>query len=270
MPVLHAGTALIACVDHFSAAFNLARLSVLAALPGNPFGAEIRRFGADEGAALKVRHPLLRGKNRIHGFRPRDLSLLEDLLTWYKADGLACTVFVPHGEMSQDLFRGLAQAGFWSPGTSIIPVMVPGDSTAPASPEITVRSSGIREKEQYLDLFQSAFGGWPEQEPEYRAFQWAEDSLPGGARYIAEIAGKPAGMASFPVLDGVGYLGTAGVLPEYRRCGVHLALIRGRLRDALRLGCELVVGGNSPDTSAFRNFERAGLHLIPTGSVWRK
>ena len=270
MTPFHVTAGLIARVDRFGATFNLARFSALAVLPENPFSVEIRRFGTGEGAAVKVRHPLLRGKNRVYGFSAADSSLLDELLDFYSADALSCTVFVPYGEMNPTLFQLLARAGFWSSGTGIVPVFVPEDHIPPLLSEIDVRVSGGEEKDLYLDLFQEAFAEWPEQEPEYRAVQWAEDSLPGGVRYIAESDGKPVGMASFPVLGRVGHLGTCGVLPNFRGRGVHSALIRQRLRDALSLDCDLVVGGNSPGTTAFRNFERAGLRLVPTGSAWRE
>ena len=100
--------------------------------------------------------------------------------------------------------------------------------------------------------------------------QWAEDEdvLLGGARYIADYDGQPVGMASFPIMDGVGYFGTAGVLPEYRGRGIQTALIGRRLADAPVLGCDLALGGGSMGTTTYRNFERAGLRLIPTGMHW--
>ena len=259
---------MIARVDRFGTHFNAARFGALAALPSNPFGVEMRRFGG--GIAIKVSHSLLRGKNRIYGFRADDLVLLADLLAWYKGDGLACTVFVPPGAVTRELFQGLTGAGLWSPGSGTVPVFVPDESTPTFSSQITVRQSGPAEKDLYLDLFQQSFAAWPEQEAEYRVFQWAEDSLPGGARYIAESAGKPVGMASFPVVDGIGYFGAAGTLPEYRRRGVQAALIQQRLHDAPMLGCSLVVGGGDLGTTTFRNQERAGLRLIPSASGWRE
>lgn len=269
MSILHASTEMIAQVDHFGARFNAARSEAAAVLPGNPFGVEVQPFG-NGGIAVKVRHSLLRGKNRVYGFRADDLGLLADLLAWYKVDGLACTLHVPAGQMTRAMFQGLIGTGFWSQGTGTSLVFVPDGRESTPAPEITVHMSGPEEKNLYLDLFQQSFAAWPEQEPEYRAFQWAEDSLPGGVRFIAEIAGKPVGMASFPIVDGVGFLGTCGVLPEYRRRGVHSALIQRRLHDAGALGCSLVVGGGGLGTATFRNQERAGLRLIPAGSVWRE
>jgi len=138
------------------------------------------------------------------------------------------------------------------------------------STEVLVRRSGPEEKDLYLDLFQQAFADREENAPEYRAFQWAEDTLPGSVRYVAEIEGQPVAMASFPIVNGVGFFGTAGVLPAYRGRGIQSALIRQRIADAAGLGCDLILGGGSPGTTYYRNFERAGLRLVPTGTVWKE
>ncbi len=269
MPAPHLTPQLIARAERFQARFHSARMGALADLPGNPFGVEVRRFGDGDGVACKVRHPLLRGKNRIHGFGADDLDGLDDLLRFYRADGLPCSLTVLHGAMTEAFFTRLTSVGLWSAGSGTVPAIVAdGQTDGDATPNVTVRRSGPDEKELYLDLFQQAFAGRDEADPEYRPIQWAEDALPGGARYIAEFEGKPGGMASFPIMDGVGFFGTAGVLPEYRGRGIQSALIRRRLADAPALGCDLALGGGSMGTTTFRNFERAGLRLIPTGMHW--
>jgi len=65
-------------------------------------------------------------------------------------------------------------------------------------------------------------------------------------------------MASFPIVDGVGYFGAGGVLPVFRRRGGQTALISRRLAAAPGFGCDLVLGGGSPSTTTYRNFERSG------------
>ena len=270
MPVPHLTPQVIARAERFQARFHAARMGALADLPGNPFGVEVRPFGGGDGVACKIRHPLLRGKSRVHGFSAGDLDGLDDLLGFYREDGLPCSLTVPHGGMTETLFTRLTAAGLWSAGSGTIPAIVPdGRADDDVLPGIIIRRAGPEEKELYLDLFQQAFNGRDEADPKYRAIQWAEDDLPGGARYIAEFNGKPVGMASFPIVEGVGYFGTGGVLPEYRGRGIQAALIRRRLADAPALGCDLVLGGGSMGTTTYRNFERAGLRLIPTGMQWR-
>ena len=269
MPTLYLTPALIARVERFQARFHAARMGALADLTGNPFGVEVQFFGVGYGVACKARHPLLRGKNRIHGFGAADGGILDDLFRFFRDDGLPCSLSVLHGEMTEALFSRLVSAGLWSAGSGTVPAIVPdGRAEESAPPNVTIRRSGPEEKELYLDLFQQAFVGRGEADPEYRAIQWAEDALPGGARYIAEFEGRPVGMASLPIVEGVGYFGTAGVLPEYRRRGVQMALIRRRLADAPALGCDLALGGGSLGTTTYRNFERAGLRPLPTGMSW--
>lgn len=269
MPTLHLTPQLIARAECFQARFHVARMGALADLPGNPFGVEARPFGSGFGVACKIRHPLLRGKSRMHGLGAADVDSLDGLLRFYREDGLPCSLLVRHGDMTEALFARLTSAGLWSAGNGTVPAIVPdGRADEDMPPDVTVRRSGPGEKELYLDLFQEAFAGRDEADPEYRPIQWAEDALPGGARYIAEVKGKPVGMASFPVVDGVGYFGTASVLPAYRRRGIQMALICRRLSDAPGLGCDLTLGGGSMDTTTYRNFERAGLRLLPMGVSW--
>jgi GNAT superfamily N-acetyltransferase len=255
----------IARVERFHAEFGAARMEAARDIPGNPFGVEMRTFGAS--VATKVASPLLRGKNRILGFHPADAPLLPEMLAWFRADNLPCSLSVPYGQMTPPLFRQLTDAGMWSGGSGTVPVASPRPT--PALPtDLTIRPSEAPEKELYLRLFREAFAGRDEENPEYAPFQWAEDSLRGAVRYVAEIGGVPVGMASFIVRGGVGFLGTAGVLPAFRGRGVQRALIERRLSDAPALSANLIVAGGSPFTTTYRNFERAGFLRIPLGMGW--
>ena len=269
----HITSELVERIDQFGIRFHAARMRAAEALPGNPYGISMMYFG-DGGIAAKAQHPLLHGRNRIYGFRTSDLDLLDDLIAFYRSDGLMCKIFVPHRHLTQKLFLRFSQAGLWSTGNGAVPAIVPADGADDAAlltpANIHIRLSEYAEKEQYLDIFQEAFADREERDPEYRAFQWAEDSLPDCRRYIAENDNGPVGMASFPVIDGVGYFGSGGVIPAYRRMGLQRALIRRRIADAVSIGCTLVLGGGSPGATEYRNFERAGLRLIPSGSVWRE
>jgi GNAT superfamily N-acetyltransferase len=272
MSIPHVTPGLIDRIDTFNASFHTARMSAVASLDGNPFGVEILAFGNTHGVACKILHPFLRGKNRIIGFTPEDCDHLDGLLKWYRDENLSCSLSVRHGQMTDVLFGCLVGAGLWSAGSSTVPAIVPdgrADDSAPSTPpEIVIRVSGPEERELYLDVFQQAFADRDECASEYRAFQWSEDSLPGGMRYIAEIDGQPVGMASMPVVTGIGFLGTGGVLPHFRGRGVQMALIRRRIADAQDLGCDLILGGGSLGSPPYRNFERAGLRLIPTAMTW--
>lgn len=263
---------LIARIEGFHRRFSIARMEALSALESNPYQVEIAEFGA--AVAFKSRSPLLRGKNRIQGFQEEDLPHLAEALDFFHKEDLRCTLSVPYGKLTQPLFRKLVEVGLWSSGSGTIPVIAPDppsvEETEAASndPAIRVREAGPEEKQLYLELFRRAFEERGEGRADYLAFQWAEDSLPGCRRYIAEVEGEPTAMASFPSFDGVGFFGTAGVAPEWRNRGVQMALLRHRLAVAPSLGIDLVIGGGRCFTTTHRNFERAGMRLIPMGSAW--
>ena len=59
-------------------------------------------------------------------------------------------------------------------------------------------------------------------------------------------------------------------VPECRRRGIQLALLRLRLALARELGCDLVVSQASPRNASLRNHLRAGMSIAGTKAVWRR
>lgn len=84
---------------------------------------------------------------------------------------------------------------------------------------------------------------------------------PGFARYVARIAGEPAGAATMRVDDGIAVLCGAATLPAYRRRGVQAALLAARLRDARAAGCAIAVMTAAPGSLSQHNAMRSGFAL---------
>jgi len=88
-------------------------------------------------------------------------------------------------------------------------------------------------------------------------------------RFVAELDGRPVGVASLHTHRGVGWLRAASVDSRHRDRGVHRALIGARIAAARRLGCDLVgASANEAGTSA-RNLERAGLRTVAVRRRYR-
>jgi len=81
---------LIRNIEKFNGAFNAARFGSLRDLPGNQYQVEIREFG--NALAVKNKSPELRGKQRVAGFGAADAIHLDELLRWYRHDGLRCSI----------------------------------------------------------------------------------------------------------------------------------------------------------------------------------
>lgn len=84
-------------------------------------------------------------------------------------------------------------------------------------------------------------------------------------RYLALVAGEPAGAAATVIHNGVAYFGGAAVLPDYRNRGVQAALIARRLTDAKAIA-DMVTLDAQPGSSSHRNAERMGFRVAYTAT----
>ncbi len=80
----------------------------------------------------------------------------------------------------------------------------------------------------------------------------------GTTGYLATLDGKPAGAGALKIAGRVAYLSTASTLPSFRNRGVQMALMKARLAEAVRLGCDLAAVVTSPGSMSERNVHRAG------------
>ena len=76
---------------------------------------------------------------------------------------------------------------------------------------------------------------------------------------LARIEGEPVGGASLDIWGDLGGLYFAAVLPDFRRRGVQLALMRERLEIAAASGCRLATVGTLPGVATERNARRCGM-----------
>lgn len=87
-------------------------------------------------------------------------------------------------------------------------------------------------------------------------------AIDGFERYLARREGVVAGGASFRSFEGVAQLCGSATLPEHRRQGVQTALLRHRLEEAARRGCDLAVVTTQPGSKSQQNVERFGFALL--------
>ena len=86
-------------------------------------------------------------------------------------------------------------------------------------------------------------------------------------RYLARRSGVIAGGASFRITDGVAQLAGAATLPDHRRKGVQTALLRHRLAEAARRGCDVAVVTTQPGSKSQENVQKAGFALLYARAV---
>ncbi len=86
--------------------------------------------------------------------------------------------------------------------------------------------------------------------------------VPGLVSYLAHRDGAIAGGGALRIRDGLAQLCGAATLPDHRRRGVQSALLRARLVDAAREGCDLAVVTTQPASKSQENVQRAGFSLL--------
>jgi GNAT superfamily N-acetyltransferase len=86
--------------------------------------------------------------------------------------------------------------------------------------------------------------------------------VPGFRGYVARIDGVIAGGAALRIGDRVAQFSGAATLPRFRRRGVQTALLRARLADAARDGCDVGIVVTQPASKSQQNVQREGFALL--------
>ena len=82
------------------------------------------------------------------------------------------------------------------------------------------------------------------------------------ARIDEQGESVPAGGAALFVHDGLALFAGDATIPAFRGRGVQSALVRARLEESFRHGCDLAVVCTNPGTTSQRNYERHGFRLV--------
>jgi ribosomal protein S18 acetylase RimI-like enzyme len=97
-----------------------------------------------------------------------------------------------------------------------------------------------------------------------------QSQIDGSVRYMAYLDGALAGGGSARLEAGLAQLTGAATLPEHRRKGVQSAVLRTRLLDAAREGCDLATVTVQPGSKSMQNAQRAGFTLLYPRAVLLK
>lgn len=250
-------------IETFDAAFQVSRMrAVQERWPEQ--GVEIRTFGPL--TAIRVKGDFLAHKCLIVGLDEASLTDLGEALQWVREFGKGCVATLPQDAINETSFDALVTLGMRCVGTTQVMARIPTSESA--DEDVTVRESPIEEREPYLNLYAEGFADRLQVRADERRWQWTNDTLPDSSRFVAEVDGRIVGMASLMVMESVGYLYACGVLPQFRRRGVHGALIQARVAAADAAGCQLVMGGGPLFGAPMRNYGRHGFELLPLGTVW--
>ena len=140
----------------------------------------------------------------------------------------------------------------------------------PSPPGVTIRHIGREDADRYISVRGSepgasgVHGTGMERANPWDAVYTLLSDWPHRFLFLAELDGKPVGVASLHTNSRTGWLRGALVAPEARGRGIQRALLSARTRKAREEGCDLVGSWAEPDGPSAANIQRLGLHRVGT------
>jgi hypothetical protein len=244
------------------------RLEYLARLEGNPFGAEVRPFGNATGLTISS----MAGNtlfNRVAEFTPAELDRLDDILAWFEEKKIGGRFDLLPGHVSPELFNTLAAKGFYQSGFYAGLYGEPQVSE-PEFSGVSVREAQPDELSVYGDIYMAGFGFPAERREALVSSMTGLYGHPAVRLYLGLVDGTPAGIGFLLLNKGVGYMGTATTLAQFRGRGVQKALMYRRMADAAQNGCDLVTSHTQYASLSQTNMEKVGLRLGYTKAIWTR
>jgi hypothetical protein len=253
-----------ALVDRIVDADNnvtLSRLRSIAKIEGNPMGAAAREFGHVL-ATMMPKFPE-RWWDRVGGLATGDEGLVDYILAWYHDARIGCMFDIVPPRSNELLLKTLAERGLFQSGFRSVLYGTPMSSQPTPDPKIRVTEEGS--SKLFLDLAVGTGFIGVDQEiwREYARAQFSESRC-----YIAFVNGEPAAHAVMQISNRTATFGFGATLERYRGHGCQLALLRARLADASKAGCDLAIVQASPGSTSQRNIERVGMRVAFTKAIW--
>ena len=201
--------------------------------------------------------------------REMDPATLAEVIAFFREHGVAPRIrIVPDGFTPEKATllasHGLRHFGFHTVMWSPLPMVV---EPLPAN----IRVQHVTDPAEFDVAMDVSLAGWrvpynPDSPIKKLRRCWR--TLPQHRTYLAYLDEKPAGHAMLYLEGKTAYIESASVIPEFRARGVHTALIRRRINDAIADGCDTVVGGADFESQSRTNQMRAGLQIAYLAALW--
>ncbi len=238
-----------------------------AALAGNPYEVEVRRFGRAT-ATLSAKLSIVEWYNRVVGLELQDARAIPEILDFFRSRGIRARFEIGPAELTSALALQLAIERVGVERIESV-VYAPIDGlVAPRTAPIAVRPSPFEEMDLFLELWARGFALPEFLMSDVKRMRAAWFSVPGLERYLALIDGEPIACGGLYVHGDVGYLCFSATLPEARGRGAQSALIARRWRDASAAGCRHLISTTPFGGTSQANMERAGMRTAHSMGIW--
>ncbi len=248
-------------------ALHIEGMRATAALEGNPFEVEVRRFGRAT-ATLSAKLAVVEWYNRVVGLELQDARAIPEILAFFRTRGIRARFEIGPAVLTSALALQLAveRVGVERIETVVhapIEALVPARATV-----VLVRPSPFEELDLFLELWARGFALPEFLMSDVKRMRAAWFSVPGFERYVALLDGEPIACGGLYVHGDIGYLCVSATLPAARGRGAQAALIARRWRDAAAAGCRHVISTTPFGGTSQANMERAGMRTAHSMCIW--
>ncbi len=139
------------------------------------------------------------------------------------------------------------------------------DACGPPDPTLVVREIHLdTELDLFTNIMHRAFTGEGPPGEADATMSRINTRCSGAHSYLAWLGDRPVGSARLELAGGVAFFNGGAVLPEFRRRGVHRAMILARWRRAQAQGCDLAVIASLAGGPTERSAQRLGFQVAYT------
>jgi GNAT superfamily N-acetyltransferase len=192
--------------------------------------------------------------------------VLDDIVNWFRADGLEFSVEILPASCDDELMRALVKHGLYQSDFKNEYYRAPRRDMPAFSEGVTVRAFANDMLDEFADLVLEIDETPVETREATRRIRRAE--FVNWRGYVAYVDGQAAAHCALYIRDGTGSFGFMDTNARFRGRGAQTALLNQRIADCAEAGCDLCLCQAVPGSVSARNIQRAGFHLAYTKAAW--
>nr|WP_275984127.1 GNAT family N-acetyltransferase [Paenibacillus hamazuiensis] len=265
MPVID--TDLAKRLERSELEYITSRISSIGERSGNPEGVEIRKFGG--ATAFYTKTMPWRSFNGVVGLTPDDIDQIGGIAEFYRERQRSFEIAVNPCSASPELLKALAACGLYQKAFHSVLYGPPSRDMSPLPEHVRIDEvTDEREFGQYAEIHCVGFGMSADHKHHFVNNNIGLLHRPGWKFFLARIQETPAAVGVMLISGGIASFTLAATAPEFRRRGLHTALLHRRMHEAHLAGCELVTAQAGFGSTSQNNMERTGMQMAWTRAVW--
>ena len=147
-------SALAERIEECCLAFWTEKVAVLRSLPGNPYGADIQRFGNTTALLTTAAHSL--DFNRVGSPGEDDLQHLDEIANWYRQHGQSCRFEITPARTQPAILHKLTNMGYAHSSFHTVLYGVPTPNVS-LHPLLPVRDVLPEERDLFAEIYLAGF-----------------------------------------------------------------------------------------------------------------